>query len=129
MDRNVTRPAIRYACLASVIALAAVASPAFAQTDPAPLPPADEASSGVSDAEIIVTARRRDERLIDAPVAITALGGAALDNYAVTDFNDIAQLVPTMVAGKAASGSSASIFLRGVGSTALSAGGVPPLLL
>ena len=122
MDRNVTRPAIRYACLASVIALAAVASPAFAQTDPAPLPPADEASSGVSDAEIIVTARRRDERLIDAPVAITALGGAALDNYAVTDFNDIAQLVPTMVAGKAASGSSASIFLRGVGSTALSAG-------
>ncbi|HET6524450.1 TonB-dependent receptor [Sphingopyxis sp.] len=123
MDRNVTRPAIRYACLASVIALAAVAPPAFAQTDPAPPPPADEAATGsMADSEIIVTARRRDERLIDAPVAITALGGAALDNYAVTEFNDIAQLVPTMVAGKAASGSSASIFLRGVGSTALSAG-------
>lgn len=121
MDRNVTRPAIRYACLASVIALAVLAPPAFAQTDPAP--PADEAATGsMADSEIIVTARRRDERLIDAPVAITALGGAALDNYAVTEFNDIAQLVPTMVAGKAASGSSASIFLRGVGSTALSAG-------
>lgn len=123
MDRNVTRPAIRYACLASVIALAAVAPLAFAQTDPAPPPPANEAATGsMADSEIIVTARRRDERLIDAPVAITALGGAALDNYAVTEFNDIAQLVPTMVAGKAASGSSASIFLRGVGSTALSAG-------
>ena len=122
MDRKVSRPAIRYACLASVIALAAVAAPAYAQDAPAaPPPPADEANAG-NDAEIIVTARRRDERLIDAPVAITALGGAALDNYAVTDFNDIAQLVPTMVAGKAASGSSASIFLRGVGSTALSAG-------
>lgn len=123
MDRNVTRPAIRYACLASVIALAAAASPAFAQTDPAPPPPADEAATGsMADSEIIVTARRRDERLIDAPVAITALGGAALDNYAVTEFTDMASLVPTMVAGKAASGSSASIFLRGVGSTALSAG-------
>lgn len=123
MDRNVTRPAIRYACLASVIALASLAPPAFAQADPAPPPPADDAATGsMADSEIIVTARRRDERLIDAPVAITALGGAALDNYAVTEFNDIAQLVPTMVAGKAASGSSASIFLRGVGSTALSAG-------
>lgn len=121
MNRKVSRPAIRYACLASVIALAAAAAPAYAQEAPAAPPPADEANTG-SDSEIIVTARRRDERLIDAPVAITALGGAALDNYAVTDFNDIAQLVPTMVAGKAASGSSASIFLRGVGSTALSAG-------
>src|SRR3989344_5757640 len=121
MDRKVSRPAIRYACLASVIALAAVAAPAYAQDAPAAPPPADEANAG-NNAEIIVAARRRDERLVDAPVAITALGGAALDNYAVTDFNDIAQLVPTMVAGKAASGSSASIFLRGVGSTALSAG-------
>ncbi|WP_411340895.1 TonB-dependent receptor [Sphingopyxis sp. J-6] len=123
MDRTFSRPAIRYACLASVIALAAVAAPASAQDDPAAQAPADEATTGsMADSEIIVTARRRDERLIDAPVAITALGGAALDNYAVTEFNDIAQLVPTMVAGKAASGSSASIFLRGVGSTALSAG-------
>src|SRR3989344_1277450 len=121
MDRKVSRPAIRYACLASVIALAAVAAPAYAQDAPAAPPPADEANAG-NNAEIIVAARRRDERLVDAPVAITALGGAALDNYAVTDFNDIAQLVPTMVAGKAASGSSASIFLRGVGSTPLSAG-------
>ena len=72
--------------------------------------------------EVVVTARRRDERLIDAPVAITAVSGKRLDNYAVTNFTDMASLVPTMIAGRAASGSSASIFLRGVGSTALSAG-------
>lgn len=72
--------------------------------------------------EVIVTARRRDERLLDAPVAITAVSGKKLENYAVTNFTDMASLVPTMVAGRAASGSSASIFLRGVGSTALSAG-------
>jgi iron complex outermembrane receptor protein len=72
--------------------------------------------------EIIVTARRRDERLIDAPVAISALGGKALTTYSVTKVSDLATMVPSLIAGKAASGSSASIFLRGVGSTALSAG-------
>lgn len=123
MDRNASRHAVRYAGLASVIALAALATPVWAQDDAPDPAPTEQASSGnVSEGEIIVTARRRDERLIDAPVAITALGGAALDNYAVTEFTDMASLVPTMVAGKAASGSSASIFLRGVGSTALSAG-------
>lgn len=121
MNRNASLRAFRYACLASIVAAAGLAFPAHAQESAAGAAPAEEASTGV-DSEIIVTARRRDERLIDAPVAITALGGATLDNYAVTEFSDLASLVPTMVAGKAASGSSASIFLRGVGSTALSAG-------
>lgn len=97
------------------------ASPAGAQ-EAAPQPPKAQEANEVSTGEIIVTARRRDERLLDAPVAITAVTGDNLDQYAVTDFTDIATLVPTMVAGRAASGSSASIFLRGVGSTALSAG-------
>jgi outer membrane receptor protein involved in Fe transport len=123
MDRSASLRAIRHACLASIIVAAGAAIPAYAQapaSDTAPL--TDESANAPTEGEIIVTARRRDERLIDAPVAITALGGAALDNYAVTEFSDMASLVPTMVAGKAASGSSASIFLRGVGSTALSAG-------
>ncbi|WP_422059671.1 TonB-dependent receptor [Sphingopyxis sp.] len=123
MTRSASLRAIRYACLTSVAAIASFAVPAHAQTQPAaPVPAADELGNVPTEGEIIVTARRRDERLIDAPVAITALGGATLDNYAVTEFSDMASLVPTMVAGKAASGSSASIFLRGVGSTALSAG-------
>lgn len=83
--------------------------------------PADE-TSATNEGEIIVSARRKDERLIDVPVAITAIGGDALQDKAMTRFTDIASQVPTMIAGRAASGSSASIFLRGVGSTALSAG-------
>lgn len=80
------------------------------------------ADQAVTLEDIVVTARRRDERLIDAPVAITAVSGQKLEAYNVTNFTDIATLVPSLVAGRAASGSSASIFLRGVGSTALSAG-------
>ncbi len=84
----------------------------------------DDASQAVpaNSEEIIVTARRRDERLIDVPVDITAVGGATLSKYQVTRITDLATLVPMMIVSKAASGSSASIFLRGVGSTALSAG-------
>ena len=60
--------------------------------------PADEtaASDGT---EIIVSARRKDERLVDAPVAITAIGGAQLEDKAITRFTDIATQVPTMIAG------------------------------
>jgi iron complex outermembrane recepter protein len=86
------------------------------QTEPA------NAASGLGDGEVIVTARRRDERLLDAPVAITAVGGETLSQYQATRVTDIATLVPSLIAGKAASGSASSIFLRGVGSTALSAG-------
>ena len=115
--------AVRHFCLASIIVAAWSAMPAHARAaeDAAPADAASEAQPA-NDSEIIVSARRRDEHLFDAPVAITAVGGDVLDSYVATDFTDIATLVPSMVAGRAASGSSASIFLRGVGSTSLSAG-------
>jgi iron complex outermembrane recepter protein len=131
----------RLSSFAALLLSSAIITPAtvFAQSVDEGDPSADQAPGGVttdiegqaepanvSDATnqnvIIVTARRRDERLIDAPVAITAVGGETLDQYQATRVSDIATLVPTLIAGKAASGSSASIFLRGVGSTALSAG-------
>ena len=71
---------------------------------------------------VTVSARRRDESLRDAPVAITAFSGEAMEDYAITNVTDLSTQVPSMVVGRASSGSSASIFLRGVGSTSLSAG-------
>ncbi|WP_233355847.1 TonB-dependent receptor [Henriciella litoralis] len=71
---------------------------------------------------VTVSARRRDERLQDAPVAITAFSGETMADYNITDVTDLATQVPSMVVGRASSGSSASVFLRGVGSTSLSAG-------
>ena len=109
----------------ATFALGALAPQAFAEENTQGAPAEDQAAvrQGVTSLdEVIVTARRRDERLIDAPVAITAMGGKALEAYSVTRVSDLATMVPSLIAGKAASGSSASIFLRGVGSTALSAG-------
>jgi outer membrane receptor protein involved in Fe transport len=81
-----------------------------------------EADTRSTGAEIVVTARRKAERLQDVPIAVTALTGANLEQYNVTSVGDIATFVPSMVVGKQVTGSSASIFLRGVGSSALSAG-------
>lgn len=82
---------------------------------PAPTPSASED-------EVIVTARRREERLQDVPVAITAVSSEMLDRYNVTAVGDLTTFVPSFVVGRQVTGSSASVFLRGVGSTSLSAG-------
>lgn len=91
---------------------------AYAQAAPEETNVQENASSG----DIIVTARRKEERLQDVPVAITALTGENLENYKITTVGDIASFVPSMVVGRQVTGGSASIFLRGVGSSSLSAG-------
>lgn len=108
--------------LALTTALAPLSAMAQQVPQAAPQDSAQADDAPASGDSIIVTARRRDERLVDAPVAITAVSGATLNKYAATRLGDISTLVPSLIAGRAASGSSASIFLRGVGSTALSAG-------
>lgn len=108
-------PLRKGASLAAMAVLLATGLPATAWAQSAE----DEASSSE---EILVTARRKEERLQDVPVAITALTGENLSQYNVTAVGDIATFVPSMVVGRQVTGSSASIFLRGVGSSSLSAG-------
>jgi outer membrane receptor protein involved in Fe transport len=80
-----------------------------------------QSSSGKLE-EIVVTSRRREERLDDVPVAVAAISAESLQKYAVSDISAVTQMVPSMVVGRQVTGSSASIFLRGVGSTSLSSG-------
>ena len=68
------------------------------------------------DNEIIVTARRRDERLIDVPVAITAYSGDALAKAGAIDITDIGQTTPnTTLEASRGTNSTLSAFIRGVG--------------
>lgn len=39
--------------------------------------------------EVIVSARRVDERLLDVPISVTVLSGATLDDFAVTRWEDV----------------------------------------
>lgn len=77
------------ALLASVAPFAigiAGVNPAYAQTAPV----AEEAS----DPEIIVTARNREEKLQDVPLAITSLSSETLENANVRNLRDVAYLTP-----------------------------------
>lgn len=83
---------------------------------------AASATAQIAGEDIVVTGRLREERLQDVPIAVTALSGATIAEQAVVDVQGISKLVPMMVVGRQVSGSAASIFLRGVGSSSLSSG-------
>jgi iron complex outermembrane receptor protein len=46
--------------------------------------------------EITVTARRRDESLMDVPISITALSAEQLENYNLQDMEEISRMTPGM---------------------------------
>ena len=62
---------------------------------------AEEAGDGAeadanSVAEIIVTAQRKEERLQDVPVAVTAVGRAMLEKLWVSNFTNLSGLAPNV---------------------------------
>ncbi|MBA3942505.1 MAG: TonB-dependent receptor [Sphingopyxis sp.] len=83
---------------------------------PAALAQEEGATADNSDGDIIVTARRRDERLIDVPVAITAYSGDALEKAGAIDITDVGQTTPnTTLEVSRGTNSTLSAFIRGVG--------------
>lgn len=62
--------------------------------------------------EIVVTAQKREERLQDVPISITALSGDTLQQKNYTSLSDIAGSAPNLQFG---GGASAQVFIRGVG--------------
>ena len=105
--------------------LAALAAPAFAQeTAPAAKPPvtadptpaaAQPSSTEPPGGEIIVTARKRNERLLDVPVSVSALSGEQLQRYATTSLQSIAQQTPQLIISESQNQVGGSINLRGIG--------------
>ncbi|MDE2302142.1 MAG: TonB-dependent receptor [Sphingomonadales bacterium] len=81
--------------LDTTMILAAAAAPALAQTTPAPA----EAKAGAADSnagDIIVTARRTEERLQDVPISITVLSQDALTKRDIYNATDLAIYVPSL---------------------------------
>ena len=68
--------------------------------------------------EIVVTARKREESLQDAPIAVSAFSGEALDFRGVTDLERLDQFTPNLVLNESPTYSNvtnAAVFIRGVG--------------
>lgn len=65
--------------------------------------------------EVVVTAQKREETLIEVPVAVTVVSGADLERAQIRDVVDLQQLAPSLVVN-ASTGSTSSIFsIRGIG--------------
>ena len=100
---------LRLVTLASVAASALSAAPSLAQDAP---PAAEERDEG----DIVVTARRREENLLDVPIAITAFSGAALEASGAIDITDVSNVTPNVTLETSrGTNSTLTAFIRGVG--------------
>ena len=112
---------VRTVLFASAAAVAYV-TPAAAQENPATSPelPANQQTQAdapqASSTEIVVTARRRNELLLNVPIAITAFSGEQLDRQGAIDITDIAQRTPNVTL-EVSRGTNSTLtpFIRGVG--------------
>jgi iron complex outermembrane recepter protein len=101
-----SRVVTQAACVAAELALAG--GTAVAQTAPAPAP----LHSGPQIEQMVVTARRRTERLQRVPSAVTALSGTELKRRGVANTNDLARAVPSLTIG-GQTRSDSQFYLRG----------------
>ena len=98
--------------LCGLAAGAFAATPAVAQDVPQDAVAEEEAEGNA----IIVTARRREETLIDVPIAITAIGGAQLERSGAIDITEVANVAPNVTLEPSrATNSTLTAFIRGVG--------------
>ena len=112
---------VRFLLSSSMSALL-LAAPAYAQDaassgSTSSLDEAQALAEAAASGEIIVTAQRREQRLQDAPVAVTALNARALDQQNVLTTRDLMQVVPSLQVSTSANagGGAATFFLRGMG--------------
>jgi iron complex outermembrane recepter protein len=95
----------RLALYASVALTTMTSAPVLAQ------------QSGASeDGAIVVTARRREESLLDVPIAISAINGAQLERTGAIDITDISNSTPNVTLETSrGTNSTLTAFIRGVG--------------
>jgi iron complex outermembrane receptor protein len=96
-------------------ALVALAAPAVLWTAPA-------AAQDTTASEIIVTARKRQESILNVPVVETAIPQQQLERLQTTDLKDLAKLVPGLQLGSSVLSNGTQVSLRGVGTSALDPG-------
>ena len=101
----------RHLACASLIAVATLAVPAYAQ-DTDPQDGSADRYSGLG--EIIVTAQKREQSLQDVPIAVTAVTQDALEVNRVTNVMDLSSLAPGFTVRQSIGGSAIPFFaLRG----------------
>ncbi len=112
---------LRAALSASAAALALAATPAAAQgTQTTGIPTSEAGQQDAAPNEIIVTAQRREQTLIEVPQSISVIGEETLERQQARSFIDYAQLVPGLTLTQENPGET-RLILRGVNTGSVSA--------
>ena len=77
---------------------------------------ADAASANATVQELVVTANKREEKIQDVPMAVSAIGGEELDKLQVRSFGDYAALIPGLTVTSGGPGVN-HLILRGLSSS------------
>ncbi|WP_081492235.1 TonB-dependent receptor [Rhizorhabdus wittichii] len=96
---------------AATLALALMSSPTVAQTA------ANAEEADAANRDIVVTAQRREQRLQDVGVAVSAMSGESLRELGLTKATDIAQITPGVYVSGSYGGQSQQFTVRGVTQT------------
>lgn len=96
----------RLSCATAVVASCLMANPVLAQV---------ETGGSVSSADIIVTATRRAQALVDVPIAVSAITSSQLADSGTTDIRALNQLAPSLLVSGASNETVFSARIRGVG--------------
>ncbi|HEX4708975.1 TonB-dependent receptor [Phenylobacterium sp.] len=122
MTHATTLGAALFSCIATAIL---AATPATAQPPAVAASAADAARPAADEGsivnEVVVTARRQEERAIDVPIALSALSGETLEKTGSYTLADIQNQVPSMVAFNSNPRNS-SVGIRGIGVSSASDG-------
>ncbi|MFW2851148.1 TonB-dependent receptor [Sphingomonas sp. TX0543] len=128
MIARITRGSARTALAVSLASLSLGFSTAAYAQDAAP-PKADNAQTS-GDGDIVVTAQRREQRLQDVPVAISAFGGESIEKRQAVQVGDLMRLSPnTQVATPFGEGGPPNFVIRGISSTDYSANQSKPIAI
>lgn len=103
-----------------LLALAGCAPHAIAQAQAQTAPDATEAAAAPAadtGGDIVVTAQRRQERLQDVPISLTAVSGEALAQAGVDDVSTLQRLAPSLSVAPAGQAANSRIAIRGIGSS------------
>ena len=67
--------------------------------------------------EIVVVAQKREQNIMEVPVAVTAVSGAEIVASGIKDVFDLQQNVPSLIVGQSQSSTTSNFQIRSVGST------------
>ena len=111
-----------------VIPLASIAAACASLIYPHSAYAQEQSASASGDArgieEIVVTARKREESLQDAPLTVQALSRERIEQFDITNLERIQSVTPQLYVGRSPTGPGAQITMRGIGASSSTSIGI-----